>query len=147
ATLFAYSRDDIPPYTWHGPTLISVPGSHPDLQLATGLPGFVHNRADFPGNFELVTPLATGGLARYSRVNNHPGTPWSGPEIFAVSMGQIDAVSLIQSNFKLEPTGVGNLELIAQFQGSLFHFWFDNPIDPADEIFPWNWFGPWVVTG
>jgi hypothetical protein len=55
-------------------------------------------------------------------------------------------VSLIQSDFKLEPYGIGNLELIAQARGQLFHFWFDNPVNPADPGYPWDWFGPWVVT-
>jgi hypothetical protein len=34
------------------------------------------------GNFELVVPLATGGLAHYSRNNDQEGLPWSEPVIF-----------------------------------------------------------------
>jgi hypothetical protein len=32
-------------------------------------------------------------------------------------------------------------------RGQLFHFWLDNPVNPVTEDFPWNWFGPWVLTG
>ena len=72
----------------------------------------------FSKNFELVTPLARGDLARYTQANSLPGTPWEGPSIFDETLGPIDAVSLIQSTFKLEPPGIGNLELIAQGAGT-----------------------------
>jgi hypothetical protein len=93
-----------------------------------------------------VTPLADGGFAHYSRASSLPGLPWFGPAIVGQSLGQIDAVSLIQSTFSLEPSGIGNLELVAQARGQLFHFWLDNPINPVTEGFPWDWFGPWVMT-
>jgi hypothetical protein len=143
--LFFYWREDTPPYRWFGPQ--TLPVSSTGLHLASGFPGFVQIRQpSFSKNFELVTPLASGGLARYTRANSLPGTPWEGPSIFGETLGPIDAVSLIQSTFKLEPPGIGNLELIAQARGQLFHFWFDNPINPAQPAFPWDWFGPWVVT-
>jgi hypothetical protein len=143
--LFFYWREDTTPYRWFGPT--TLPPSPTGLHLAAGCPGFVQIRQpSFSKNFELVTPLASGGLARYTRANSLPGTPWEGPSVFGERLGSIDAVSLIQSDFKLEPYGIGNLELIAQARGQLFHFWFDNPVNPADPGYPWDWFGPWVVT-
>lgn len=143
-SLFFYWREDKPPYRWFGPrTLPPSPNDH----LVWGCPGFVQiQQPTFSRNFELVTPLAAGGLARYTRANSLPGTPWEGPAVFGDTLGVIDAVSLIQSNFKLLPSGIGNLELIAQARGQLWHFWFDNPINPAQPDFPWDWFGPWVVT-
>jgi len=145
-TLFFYWREDVPPYRWHGPTVIPSAGLNQGFHLAAGCPSLLQNRHENVGNFELVTPLADGGLAHYTRANGLPGAPWSGPAIFGANGGRVDGVSLIQSTFKLAPYGVGNLELIAQLRGQLFHFWFDNPVNPVVEGFPWDWFGPWVVT-
>jgi len=144
--LFFYFREDLPPYRWHGPLSLPTSGEHTGLTLASGVPSMVQNRNGPPGNFELVTPLQGGGLAHYTRANSQPAQPWSGPAIFGVSAGKVDAVSLIQSDFKLESFGVGNLELVAQARGQLFHYWLDNPANPVLEGFPWLWFGPWVLS-
>src|SRR5271166_4369660 len=143
--MFHYWREDVPPYRWFGPSVIPASGTTPGFPLAAGTPSLRQNR-NAATNFELVTPLADGGLAHYSRANGIPGSPWFGPAVVGANLGRIDAVSLIQSTFSLEPSGVGNLELVAQAIGQLFHFWLDNPVNPADEGFPWNWFGPWVLT-
>jgi uncharacterized membrane protein len=146
-TLFHYWREDVPPYRWFGPNVIPASGKTPGFPLAAGTPSLQQVRQpSFSRNFELVTPLADGGFAHYSRANSLPGLPWFGPAVVGQSLGQIDAVSLIQSTFSLEPSGIGNLELVAQARGQLFHFWLDNPINPVTEGFPWDWFGPWVVT-
>ncbi len=40
------------------------------------------------GNFELVVPLATGGLAHYSRNNDLEGLPWNEPVRFGTEVGR-----------------------------------------------------------
>jgi hypothetical protein len=87
------------------------------------------------GNFELVMPLAAGGLAHYSRDNDVPGLPWRGPTLFAQGVGQVDAVSLIQSNFSAAGSGSGNLELVARVGDRLAFFW-------RDDLPPFPWHGP-----
>jgi hypothetical protein len=145
--LFSYWREDVSPFRWNGPTVIPKSGSNPDFPLVAGCPSLVQTRNNsIIGDFELVVPLDGAGIAHYTRANTLTGAPWLGPAIFGVTSGRVDGVSLIQSNFKLAPWGVGNLELIAQIGGQLFHFWFDNPVNPVQEGVPWDWFGPWVVT-
>jgi len=144
--LFFYFREDLPPYRWHGPVALPTSGTHSGVTLASGCPSLIQNRNQIHGNFELVTPLLNGGMAHYSRASSQPGMPWSGPSVFGLIAGQVEAVSLIQSTFKLESFGVGNLELVAQAGGRLFHYWHDNPANPVLEGFPWNWFGPWELT-
>jgi hypothetical protein len=48
------------------------------------------------GNFELVTPLLSGGIAHFFRDNDDPNLPWSGPVVFAKDQGLVGAVSLDQ---------------------------------------------------
>src|SRR5207302_1684507 len=82
-------------------------------QAYTGNPALIQSRfaADQGhGNFELLMPLAAGGLAAYFRENNTPGLPWETSAIFGQSVGRVDAVSMIQSNFG-DP---GDLEVIAR---------------------------------
>jgi hypothetical protein len=90
------------------------------------------------GNFELVVPRATGGLASYWRNNDDvPNLPWSQPAVFGESLGTVDAVSLIQSNFG----NPGNLEVIARVGNRLVSFWRD-----SGPSFAWG--GPFeVATG
>ncbi|MCM3883786.1 hypothetical protein [Frankia sp. R82] len=77
-------------------------------------------QSSFPGgarNFEVVVPAASGGLIHYYR-NNSASTPfWSGPRPFAPSLGKVDAVSLIQSNFD------GHLEVLARVGDELHMVW------------------------
>jgi subtilisin family serine protease len=70
------------------------------------------------GDFELVVPLASGGLAHYYRPNNPIG-PWVGPAAVFGS-GVYDAVSFIQSNFG------GNFEVIARQGPQLVTFFRDH---------------------
>ncbi|MCK9922394.1 hypothetical protein MXD61_10980 [Frankia sp. AgPm24] len=68
-------------------------------------------------NFEVVVPSAGGGLIHYYR-NNGASTPfWSGPRPFAPSLGRVDAVSMIQSNFD------GHLEVLARVGDELHMIW------------------------
>lgn len=143
--LFHYWREDVFPYRWFGPKRIPASGKNSGLPLAAGTPS-LKLKTSGGGNFELVTPLVNGGFGHYSRANNIPGVPWFGPGVVGQTLGAIDAVSMIQSTFRLQSYGAGNLELIAQARGQLFHFWLDNPSGAANENYPWDWFGPWVVT-
>ena len=77
------------------------------------------------GNFELVVPTASNGLAYYWRDNddNHPHR--IGPLMFGLNTGKVESVALIQSNFG-EP---GHLEIVAQADGQLALFWRDSGPD------------------
>ncbi|SNQ46521.1 conserved hypothetical protein [Frankia canadensis] len=73
--------------------------------------------ADGSRNFEVVVPSASGGLIHYYR-NNGASTPfWSAPRPFAASLGQVDAVAMIQSNFD------GHLEVLARVGDELHMVW------------------------
>jgi hypothetical protein len=94
-------------------------------QPYTGNPVLIQSRfaADSGhGNFELLVPLANGGLAAYFRENNAPGLPWETSAIFGQSAGRVDAVSMIQSNFG-DP---GNLEVVARVGDTLQFFFRDS---------------------
>lgn len=83
----------------------------------------IQGRYGVQGNFELVVPFTTGGLAHFFRDNDAPGLPWHGPFRFGDPAGQITAVSLIQSNFSTAGRGPGNLELVVRTQdGRLLQF-------------------------
>src|SRR6266536_185784 len=88
------------------------------------------------GNFELVTPRQSGGLAHYWRNNDDPALPWNGPYPFGESVGDVDDVALAESNFG----NPGNLELIVRAGDQLLFFWRD-----SGPSFTWN--GPYPITG
>lgn len=82
-----------------------------------GSPGFIQSTAGTAGNFELITPLASGGMAHYYRDNDAAGTPWLGPTtIPGMSAGAVTAVALIESNS-------GRLEYVARKDGELYYGW------------------------
>jgi Matrixin len=81
-------------------------------------------------NFELVVPLATGGLAHYYRRNN-PAGAWAGPTAVFGS-GPYEAVTFIQSNL-----GADNFEVIARQGQQLVSFYRDNSTS--------RWHGPFVL--
>jgi hypothetical protein len=123
--LVHYWRDD-PSFIWYRRRTPIATG-------VRGTPGFIQNAREKHGNFEVVVPLAAGGLARWWRNNHHPDLVWEGPELFGE--GLFDAVALTQSNFGLarerfgpemgfvEPTG--NLEVVARQGDRLLFFWRD----------------------
>src|SRR5262249_54939193 len=125
-------------FAWHGPTLITTDTfngfgviSNPSLIQAT--PGTYGTM----GNFELVVPLRTGGLGHFFRNLDDPSFPWSGPIAFATDQGQVDACSLIQSNFSTQfvNTGVqgpGNLAVVARVGNNLQAYFRD------DVAFTWS---------
>src|SRR5262245_11486483 len=81
------------------------------------------------GNFEMVVPLASGGVQHFWRTNDEVLPPtggdyhWHPGQVFATDLGQVDGVTLIQSNFSLVGNGRGNLEAIVRKGDQLYHFW------------------------
>jgi hypothetical protein len=135
SSLLYYWREDVPPYIWHGP----VPMNGFQQRLFTGNPVLIQGRFLKRGNFELVVPLASGGIAHYSRVNDDPALPWFGPEVFGTDVGQFDAITMIQSKWTIGPK-VGLLEVVARVGGTLvFYFREDAP--------PYKWWGPLPANG
>ncbi len=94
----------------------------------------VQGRFGGHGNFEMVTPRQSGGLAHYWRNNDDPALPWNGPIGFG-GPGGYDSVTMIESNFG-DP---GNLEVVARTGDQLHFYWRDS--GPA---FGWN--GPGQVA-
>jgi hypothetical protein len=71
------------------------------------------------GNFFLVVPDATAGLSECTRNNDDlVNLPWGDQRTFGTSVGLVDSVSLIQSNFGTP----GNFEVIARVGDRLVHF-------------------------
>ncbi len=89
------------------------------------------------GNFEMVVPLATGGLAHFWRVNDDPSLPWNGPIPFG-SSDAYDAVALIQSNFSRPGNDHGNLEVVARSGNRLDFYW-------REDAAPFTWHGPFII--
>jgi hypothetical protein len=88
-----------------------------------GSPSLIQSTYGNKGNFEIVVPLTSGGLASFWRNNDDEMLPWNGPTAFGTVAGMIEGVSLIQSSFG----ELGNLELAAVDVGghNLMHFWCD----------------------
>ena len=74
----------------------------PGGAVAGGAPGFVQSVGQ--GNFEVVAPLTTGGLAHWWRDSGVPAHPWHGPTRFG--HGTFSAAALIENNN-------ANLEVVA----------------------------------
>lgn len=128
----------------------------PAFPLPTGMPLFgfltgayvtfgrnsgflIQSRHGVRGNFELVVPLATGGLALFFRDNDAPGLPWHGPSLFGQAAGQFAAVSLIESNFSASGNGPGNLELVVRTQdGRLLESFQPDTGGPNNTPGPWQ---------
>src|SRR5262249_2744683 len=89
--LVFFWKEDAPGSSWQGPKFF---GSG-----VSGNPSLIQGRFGTMGNFELVVPLVAGGFAHYWRDNDRPNLPWNGPFVFGREVGQINAISLIESNF------------------------------------------------
>jgi len=117
-------RDDGATWAWSGPALVpgttGVSGKHVVLQSSLG----------GVGNFELVSPMAGGGLGHWWRDNDDPELTWHGPTLFGE--GTVDAVAMVQSSF-----GGGNLELVARMGTELVHYWRSNETG--------EWIGPLLI--
>lgn len=127
--LQAFWRDSGPAFTWNGPYAIS-----PETP-AHGTPALIQSRFGSKGNFELVVPGSNGGLFHLWRNNDDPAMPWSRPFAFGESLGLVDGVTLIQSNYG-DP---GNLEVIGNYGATLQFFWRD-----SGPGFVWS--GPYEVA-
>jgi hypothetical protein len=114
-------RDSGPEFKWNGPQIIATG--------AAGTPSMIQSTFGNKGNFELVVPMASGGLAHYWRDNDSDRLPWHGPLMFGMTLGKVESVALIQSNFG----SPGHLELAAQSDGQMAFFWRDSGPD-----FRWN---------
>jgi len=125
-TLQFFWRDSGPAFNWNGPYLIETG--------VGGNPALIQSRFGSQGNFELVVPLGSGGLAHYWRNNDDPTMPWYGPFPFGQGLGNVDAVTMIQSNYG----SPGNLEVVARVGDTLQFFWRDS--GPA-----FNWNGPYLL--
>lgn len=108
-----------PAQTWHGPVYFATGVS--------GTPALLQSRFGARGDFEVVAPLAAGGMAHYRRDNDNVAQPWLGPVPFGA--GSVRAVSLIQSNYG------DNFEVVAQLCDRLVHYWRDST---AAQV----WHGP-----
>jgi len=98
--------------------------------VAAGAPGFVQSFG-IHGNFEVVAPLASGGLAHWWRDNGVPARPWHGPTRFTPAMLTFSAAALVQNDN-------GHLEVVAVQGGQLVHYWRD-----AANM----WHGPIAIRG
>ena len=119
--LHAYWRDSGPSFTWHGPGVIA--------SGVSGNPAMIQGRYGVVGNFEMVTPLASGGIQAFWRDNDASALPWHAGPVFGT--GVYDAVAMIESNFG----NPGNLEVVARQGDKLFAFWRDS--GPS-----YTWHGP-----
>ncbi|MFF2148474.1 galactose oxidase-like domain-containing protein [Kitasatospora sp. NPDC058190] len=129
-----FSRDNEPPFTWHGPNFVP-----PILSGASGNPVLIQGNFGTRGNFEVVTPL-NGGMAHIARANDVASLPWLEPVVIDTAGHAVDAVSLIESNFGPPGhKGPDNLEVIARIGNRLAHF-----SREADPTFRWH--GPNFLT-
>ncbi|MFL5537748.1 MAG: galactose oxidase-like domain-containing protein [Longimicrobiaceae bacterium] len=100
--------------------------------MATRNSGMIlENSYSNPGNFEVVAPMASGGLVHWWR--DHATLRWNGPHYFA--SGNFLSVAVIESTLgNLN----GNLEVVGRVGNALVHYWRGNN----------RWFGPFpVATG
>ncbi|MFJ5921682.1 hypothetical protein ACIQF6_03625 [Kitasatospora sp. NPDC092948] len=106
------------------------------MSRVSGNPVLLQSRFGRRGDFELIVPAGLGdGLLFDRRDNDHPDQPWGTPLQFGRAAGQVDAVSVIQSDFGAP----GNLELVARVRDSLHFFWRDCGPDLT-------WHGPHRIT-
>ena len=103
-----------PGQTWHGPTAIAG-------GTVSGQPGFTQTKN---GTFQVVAPLASGGLGHWSRGTDGQ---WTGPTAFGTEA--VREVGLIQGNF-----GAGNLEVVARLDHGLDHY----AAEPSGDGWVWQ---------
>ena len=106
------------------PRVMALPESNRSplpLGGVSGVPTLIQSRCGNKGNFELLTPMASGGLAHYWRNNDDPTLPWHGPTIFGQELGIVASVSFFERRFG-KP---GNLEIVAGVGTTVDFFWRD----------------------
>lgn len=82
-------------------TIVDAQGQHyqPPVVVAEdacGTPAIIQGTYGHRGNFEVITPVLSGGMRHHWRDNDSPRFPWEGGAAF--SAGSIRTVGLIQSN-------------------------------------------------
>ncbi|WP_437734831.1 alpha/beta hydrolase [Sorangium sp. So ce1335] len=82
---------------------------------AAGDPALIQGGFGGRGNFELVVPHTSGGIAHYHRDNDTAELVWRGPTIFGADVGRLEAVAMIQRG--------GDLEVVARAGDRLLMFW------------------------
>jgi hypothetical protein len=108
---------------WFGPIFFAAGVS--------GTPSLIQGRFGTPGNFELVAPLAAGGMGHFWRDSSGPFQfQWFGPIPFG--SGSVRSVALIQSSYG------NNLEVVARVNCSLDHYWRGSE--------PFTWSGPTTIV-
>lgn len=119
-----YFRDEY--FNWNGPWPMHADGT--EIVGVSGNPVLVQSTYGTIGNYELLVPLAAGGLAHFWRENDHPERPWHRGPIFGGSQ-RYEAISMIHS-------GYGNLEVVARSDCRLKFFFRDHRF---------NWIGPSAI--
>jgi hypothetical protein len=111
-----------------------MPRTQPSLQHG-GF--FIQSQAGESGDFEIVVPWSSGGLAHYRRANDAVDHPWTGPTLFGADI--YISACLLETDWQSTEGHQYNLEVIAVTSDGILHvFWRDN--GPA---FTWN--GPTVL--
>src|SRR5205814_1920219 len=125
-----YWREDAAPFTWHEGAIAFESG-------VRGNPALIQGNFGMMGNFEMVVPLATGGLAQSWRDPYALALSWRAPSPFALC-DIYAAVALIQSNFSSSGYGPGNLEVVARSGNRLDFYW-------REDAAPFTWHGPFII--
>jgi hypothetical protein len=110
-------------HKWNGPFPLVADGT--PVTGVAGVPSVIQGGYGAQGkNFELATPLASGGIALLWRDNDPPNpAQWAWHRHVIVDAGhRYDGVSLLQGPFGEKP---GNLEMVASGAAGLVHFWRD----------------------
>lgn len=125
--LVHYWRDAGPAFQWHGPSPFGQANAFGNPSLIVGPFG------TWKRNFELVVPLATGGIGHYWRDNNTAGLPWNGPTVFGSDVGRFDALDMLVDNYTLWEMPPHTLQVVARFQNQLLYYYRD-----AGPAFRWT---------
>ena len=122
--LLFFWRESTPPLAWHGPFPVVAEGRA--VVGVAGNPVLIQSKFGQKGNFELVVPLAGGGLAAETASKCADTSMRTGPcqGRFASSLSR--QYALIQSNFGVP----GNLEVISRMAHASRT---RSPVGPADR--------------
>lgn len=121
--LVHYWRDAGPAFHWNGPFPFGKWGVTGNPSLLQGPFGGVKT------NFEMVVPLAAGGIAHYVRKNDTAGLPWLGPTVFGDDVGRFDSLDMTIHNYTRWPTPPYTMQVVARFQNQLL-FYYREPAPP-----------------
>ncbi|MFB8036466.1 M14 family zinc carboxypeptidase [Streptomyces sp. NPDC056004] len=108
----AHFSCDYSSLVWHGPTFL--PQFNEGEMRARGNPTLIQS-ASQPGDLQVVTPLAGGGLAHFSR-GCDPASPWQGPHLFG-GEELVDALSMAEGTWDAHP-----LEVVARINDLIVEY-------------------------